>query len=59
MIQGFQIYFALKPRLKGMEGLCWAAQPIRPESGLIGCAAQHGPSMPFNLGFHVKYIWNR
>ena len=33
MIQGFQIYFAWNPRLKGVEGPCWAAQPIQPESG--------------------------
>ena len=31
MIQGFQLYFALNPSFKGMEGLCWAAQPIWPE----------------------------
>ena len=33
MIQGFQMYFAWNPRLKGIEGPCCAAQPIWPGSG--------------------------
>ena len=33
MIQGFQIYFTWNPRLKGVEGPCWVAQPIQPYSG--------------------------
>ena len=33
MIQGFQIYFPWNPRLKGVEGPCWGAQPIQPKLG--------------------------
>ena len=56
MFQDFQIYFAWNVSCKGVKGPCLASQSIQPESVWIGCAAQHGSSMPYNLEFHAKCI---
>ena len=48
MYQGIQIYFAWNPSCKGMEGPCWAAQPIQPELVWIGPNGLCYPAWPFH-----------
>ena len=54
MLWGFWIYFAWNSISKGVEGPCWAAQPIQTNLGQIGCAVLE----PLELGFHAKHTLN-
>ena len=47
MIQGFQIYFALNPSFKGVEGPCWAAHPIWPNMTGLKLNLLCFPARPF------------